>query len=182
MHKINLQMGDITRSKTQVIVNAANRYLIAGGGVDGAIHRAAGPRLQLELNDLAQKLPGKELRTGGALLTPSFDMAEYVSPQFIIHCVGPIFPLSQNPAEELASCYREALKICRDLDFRSIAFPSISTGIYKYPLHEAAKIAVLTVMREIKTTSLEHCDFILFDEDTFSAYKNAKIKVEQLEL
>lgn len=185
--KFRLIKGDITKALTKVIVNAANRFLVAGGGVDGAIHKAAGFELQLYLNSLQSKkpptIPGRknyanklvahELPTGEALLTPSFDIAETGGAQFIIHCVGPVYHRSQNPEEELASCYKKALEICKENEFKTISFPSISTGTYGYPVEEGAKVAVTTVVKHAKENGLAFCQFVLFDDDTFIAYERA---------
>jgi O-acetyl-ADP-ribose deacetylase len=140
--RLELVQGDITRADTVAIANAANAMLLGGGGVDGAIHRAAGPELADALREVKRELPGGLLRTGGAVVTSGFQLSAH----YVIHCVGPIYGREREQAPALlASCYREALKICDDRELDSIAFPAISTGAYGYPLEEAAETAIATV-------------------------------------
>lgn len=130
---IKVIRGDITRLEVDAIVNAANAALVPGGGVDGAIRRAAGH----ELNEACERLGG--CPTGEVRLTPGFRLPA----RYVIHTVGPVWQGGdQGEAELLRSCYRESLKLAMDRDFRSIAFPCISTGVYGYPAEAAAKIAV----------------------------------------
>ena len=135
--KLELVEGDITRQDTEAIVNAANSSLLGGGGVDGAIHRAGGPKILEECRQIGGCPTGEaRLTTGGNLKA-----------RYVIHTVGPIYKGGgQREAELLASCYRESLKLASSKGLTSVAFPAISTGAYGYPLAEAARIALKTVM------------------------------------
>jgi O-acetyl-ADP-ribose deacetylase (regulator of RNase III) len=172
---VELCQGDITQSDTRAIANAANAMLMGGGGVDGAIHRAAGPQLLEALRELKKELPGGTLATGRAVLTPGFELRA----DFVIHCVGPIYDREPDTAAELlASCYRSALELCREHQLESIAFPSISTGVYGYPVEEAAPVALGAVQEHLALTELPRvCRFVLFDEHTLAAYRSAAEKL-----
>ncbi len=165
---LELVVGDVTQQDTDAIGNAANTMLLGGGGVDGAIHRAAGPELLEACHALKKTLQGGVLRTGGAVITPGFQLRA----KHVIHCVGPMYAREEAEAPELlASCYREALVLARAHGLSSVAFPSIATGVYGYPVDAAAAIALDTVIAELK----EHgapalVRFVLFDEDTLEAY------------
>lgn len=167
-----LEQGDITQEQTEAVANAANALLRGGGGVDGAIHRAAGAdELQAALSRLKGELRGGVLHTGGAVATPGFKLRAST----IIHCVGPIYERDKSKAPQLlAACYRNALGICRELALDSIAFPSISTGVYGYPVGEAAEVALGSVRDELaeyeKPRSVR---FVLFDDSTLAAYIQA---------
>src|SRR5437764_10498316 len=138
---LRLEQGDITRVKVDAIVNAANSRLIGGGGVDGAIHRAAGPTVMAELEEVRTKIG--HCPPGQAVVTK----AGRLQARHIFHAVGPVYRAGDARIEQqLASCYRECLKLASEYDVRSIAFPAISTGIYGYPLNEAAPVAI----REIR--------------------------------
>ncbi len=168
---VELVQGDITRADTAAIANAANSMLMGGGGVDGAIHRAAGPELLDALLLLKRDLPGGVLETGKAVLTPGFALGA----AWVIHCVGPIYAREGERAGELlASCYREALEICRRRQIASVSFPSISTGVYGYPVAEAAPVA-LEALREAvaEPKSPRLCRFVLFDPPTLDVYRSA---------
>lgn len=165
MYFIKTLKGDITQiTDVQAIVNAANNSLLGGGGVDGAIHRAAGPKLLEE----CRKLHGCD--TGEAKITKSYNLpCEYV-----IHTVGPIWNGGSNNEEELlTSCYMNSMKLAMDNGIRTIAFPSISTGVYSFPVKLAAKIAVQTVNRFLQDNpdSFELVEWVLFDSNTESVYK-----------
>ena len=162
---INLLEGDITSQDTDAIVNAANRSLLGGGGVDGAIHRAAGPQLLAECRTLG----GCE--TGDAKITKGYNL----NARHVIHTVGPIYHSSAKKAPELlASCYRRSLEVASQNKLKSIAFPSISTGAYGYPLEEAAPIAIKTVMDYMKAhPDIQLVRFVLFGRDAYQAYEKA---------
>lgn len=161
--KIELHKGDITKLKVDAIVNAANTSLLGGGGVDGAIHRAAGPEL-IEFN---RKLGG--CKTGEAKLSPGYKLPA----KFIIHTVGPAWQGGTNNEDELlANCYRNSLKLAVDNQVKTIAFPAISTGVYSFPLERATKIAVAEVKKFLeKNDSIEKVIFVCFDDRTYETYE-----------
>lgn len=172
---VELTQGDITRADTLAIANAANAQLLGGGGVDGAIHRAAGPALLEALADVKRGLPGGVLETGGAVLTPGFSLGA----KYVIHCVGPIYAREgERAAALLGSCYSAALRLCREHAIESIAFPSISTGIYGYPVDEAAPVALEAVRRGLADGRLPRlARFVLFDPPTLEAYRSAAARI-----
>ncbi|MFI0897481.1 O-acetyl-ADP-ribose deacetylase [Streptomyces sp. NPDC020983] len=155
MTRIEVVQGDITQLQVDAVVNAANQSLTGGGGVDGAIHRAAGPRLAAAGRALAPCPPG-EART-----TPAFDLAPRI--RHVIHTVGPVWHGgTRGEAATLASCYRESLAAADAVGAHTVAFPAISTGIYGYPAHEAARTAV-TALRSCPT-AVERILLVAFDE------------------
>ncbi len=162
---LELVQGDITAQETDAIVNAANRTLLGGGGVDGAIHRAAGPELLAE----CRKLGGCE--TGEAKITKGYRLKA----KHVIHTVGPIYHVEGKRAPELlASCYRRSLELASQHKLQSIAFPSISTGAFGYPLKEAAPIALKTVMDYLfHHPEIKLVRFVLFGKEAFQAYEEA---------
>ncbi|MDD5382733.1 MAG: O-acetyl-ADP-ribose deacetylase [Candidatus Margulisbacteria bacterium] len=166
--KIIIIQGDITRQKTEAIVNAANSSLLGGGGVDGAIHRAGGPAILEECKAYVAKYG--RLPTGQAMITTGGNLLA----KYVIHTVGPIYSKTKAQAQELRNCYLNSLKLAAEKGLKSIAFPSISTGAYRYPLDEAAPIAIKAVKDFLKEkTSIEEVDFILFNDETYEAYVNA---------
>jgi len=169
--RLELFVGDITAQQTDAIVSAANALLLGGGGVDGAIHRAAGPELLDACKAIKKTLPGGVLKTGGAVITPGFNL----SAKHVIHCVGPIFEREGPEAPSLLeSCYREALAIARKHELSSITFPSISTGVYGYPVSHAAPVALGAVFDELRAHGRPGLvRFSLFDETIFEVYKRA---------
>ena len=156
---IELARGDITEEAVDGIVNAANSSLLGGGGVDGAIHRAAGP----ELLAACRLLGG--CRTGEAKVTPGFRL----SARWVIHTVGPVWRGGEHgEADLLASCYRASLARADEVGARTLAFPAISTGVYGYPIAPAAEIAVSTV--RAATTDVELVRIVCFNEEAWRAY------------
>jgi O-acetyl-ADP-ribose deacetylase len=163
MERIQLIQGDITRLQVDAIVNAANRSLLGGGGVDGAIHRAAGSRLLEE----CRLLNGCE--TGGAKITLGYNLPA----KHVIHTVGPVwYGGKRNEQELLARCYRNSLKLAVDNQLKSIAFPNISTGVYRFPRELAAQIAIGEVKKFLQQDeTLEQVIFCVFDEENNTIYK-----------
>ena len=161
--QIQVVQGDITKLDCDGIVNAANRSLLGGGGVDGAIHRAAGPELLAECRTL------HGCRTGEAKITKGYRLKA----KYIIHTVGPIYSGTAEDAAQLADCYRNSLNLAKEHDVHSIAFPAISTGVYGYPLEDAAEIAVKTVAQWLE----DHADYAMqvifccFDARTERVYR-----------
>lgn len=163
---LQLALGDITLQRVDAIVNAANAELAGGGGVDGAIHRAGGWDIAEELGRRYQGCP-----TGSAVITG----AGRLQAKYVIHAVGPMwFDGNRGEAADLASAYKTSLRLARDHGCRTIAFPSISTGIYDFPLELAAPIALGTVAEFLKAEPVfDLVRFVLFDPITFDAYQNA---------
>ena len=171
LERIELTRGDITLVRVDAIVNAANTTLRGGGGVDGAIHRAGGPIILAECIELG----GCE--TGEAKATAAGRLAA----RHVIHTVGPIWlDGNHDEARLLAACYRNSLELAAELGCRSVAFPSISTGVYRFPLDRAAPIAVNTVADALtELPRMERVRFVLFDQTTFSAFRQALLAAAQ---
>lgn len=162
-----LERGDLTKADTDAIVNAANEGLLGGGGVDGAIHRAAGPELLEACRALPIIGPGVRCLTGDAKITPGFRLPA----RFVIHGVGPVYDEEPEPARLLASVHRRALELAREKKLRSIAFPAISCGVYGYPLDEAAPVALAAC--EEHAGDIEEVRFVLFGDEAYEAWLRA---------
>ncbi|MEV5178585.1 O-acetyl-ADP-ribose deacetylase [Streptomyces werraensis] len=162
--RITLVQGDITRQRADALVNAANSSLLGGGGVDGAIHRRGGPDILAECRALRASRYGRGLPTGQAVATT----AGRLDSRWVIHTVGPVHSTTEDRSALLASCYRESLRVADELGARTVAFPAISTGVYRWPLDDAARIAVETV--RTTDTAVEEITFVLFDERAYEAF------------
>ena len=162
---LELVEGDITQQDTEALVNAANEQLRVGGGVDGAINRAGGPKIQEEARKIGH------CPTGQAVITTGGDLKA----KYVIHTVGPIYQDGrQGEAELLASAYRESLKMASAKGIKSLAFPSLSTGVYGYPVADAARIALTTVKAYLaQHPKIELVRFVLFGKPTFQAFAAA---------
>lgn len=165
--RLSLVQGDITRQEVDAIVNAANSGLMGGGGVDGAIHRAGGPAILEECRKIIDRI--ERLPAGKAVITTGGNLKA----KYVIHTVGPVWHGgNRGEAELLASAYRESLKLAAERKLTSVAFPSISTGAYGYPVHDAAKVALSTVITFLRdeSTSLQYVFFVLYDSGTYKIY------------
>ncbi len=162
---LEIVQGDITQEETEAIGNAANSALAGGGGVDGAIHRAGGPSIMSELKTKYEGCP-----TGSAVITSGGKLKA----KYVIHVVGPRYSGTFRDAEFLASAYRKSLELCSQNKISSVAFPSISTGIYGYPVEEASRIALKTIRDYLTDHSeIKLVRFVLFDSSTYRAYEEA---------
>ncbi|MDN3258463.1 O-acetyl-ADP-ribose deacetylase [Streptomyces sp. CSDS2] len=164
MTSITLVQGDITRQHADALVNAANSSLLGGGGVDGAIHRRGGPAILAECRALRASRYGRGLPTGQAVATTAGDL----DARWVIHTVGPVWSQAEDRSDLLASCYRESLRVAAELGARTVAFPAISTGVYRWPMRDAARIAVETV--RTTPTAVEEVRFVLFDTYAYEAF------------
>ncbi len=165
---LELVRGNIVEQRVDAIVNAANSSLLGGGGVDGAIHRAAGPELLAECRTLGG------CPTGEARITKGYRLFAH----YVIHTVGPVYRGSPHDAELLVNAHRNSLQLAGEHGLRTIAFPAISTGIYGYPLNEAAQVALGTTFECLQQeTSLELVRFVLWDQAAFDAFRR---RLEQL--
>ena len=162
-YRIQIVQGDITKLDVDAIVNAANTTLLGRGGVDGAIHRAAGPELLVECRTLGGCEPGQAKITRGY----------HLPARFVIHTVGPIWHGGKHDeARTLADCYRNSLQLAVENEIKTIAFPAISCGAYGYPIEEAAHIALKTTREFLATTDeIQNVIFVVWDEDVYDAYR-----------
>lgn len=167
-HSITIIKGDITKVQTDAIVNAANTSLLGGGGVDGAIHRAGGPAILDECRKIVARQGG--CKTGEAVITTGGKLPA----KFVIHTVGPVWNGGNNNEKNLlANCYKNSLQIATQNQVKTIAFPCISTGIYRFPKEQAAQIAVETVKDFIQThPNIEQVSFVCFDEESYDIYRS----------
>ena len=170
MGKIQIILGDITKQSSDAIVNAANCSLLGGGGVDGAIHRAAGPELLAE----CRTLQGCE--TGKAKITKGYRLPA----KYVIHTPGPVWHGGgHGEAELLASCYRSCLELAKEYGCKSVDFPSISTGVYRFPLEKAADIAIGAIADFLKSNpEIERVRMVCFDEGTKAFYDRALARLD----
>jgi len=171
MCKLESILADITTLPVDAIVNAANSSLMGGGGVDGAIHDAAGPKLLKECIKIAEsRRPNEPCPTGDAVITG----AGRLLAKYVIHTVGPVWcGGTKGEPELLASCYRKSLMLANENGIESIAFPNISTGVYGYPKEKAAEVAVNTVRETLKETpGIKKVIFVCFDKENYSLYQS----------
>jgi O-acetyl-ADP-ribose deacetylase (regulator of RNase III) len=167
MLDITLVQGDITTQEVDAIVNAANRSLMGGGGVDGAIHRRGGETIMAACKELRDTTHPDGLPVGDAVATTAGDLPA----RWVIHTVGPVYAGSPDPAGELAACHTNALRVADEVGARTVAFPAISTGVFGYPPVEAAPVALAAVAGA--TTEVEEVRFVLFDEDALEVFRAA---------
>lgn len=163
--KLTLVKGDITREKADAIVNAANTGLRGGGGVDGAIHRAGGPSIMEECKKIGHCPTGKAVITAAGRLPA----------RYVIHAVGPVWSGGKHGEDDLlASCYKESLRIVAEKGLKSVAFPSISTGAYGFPIERAAQIALKTILAELeKHPDIQEARMVLFSDSDLTTYQKA---------
>lgn len=167
MVQVQLRQGDITEAAVDAIVNAANSGLFGGGGVDGAIHAAGGPEILHACRRLRETTLVRGLPTGEAVATT----AGRLPARHVIHVVGPVFDKREDRSALLRSAYIQALAVADGLGARSVAFPAVSAGVYGWPLDDAARLAVTSVLGA--TTSVQDVRFVLFDERAFRAFSAA---------
>lgn len=171
MVAVTLVLGDITEQEVDAVVNAANSELLGGGGVDGAIHRRGGPAILAECRRLRDTDYPRGLPTGSAVATTAGELPA----RWVVHTVGPVWSARGDRAARLApllaSCYRESLRVAESLGARSVAFPAISTGAYRWPLEDAARIAVTTVRDD--PAAIEEARFVLYDTAAYDVFAAA---------
>lgn len=174
--QITLTQGDITKQQVDIVVNAANSSLLGGGGVDGAIHRAGGPEILAECRRLRASHYGKGLAVGQAVATT----AGRLPARYVVHTVGPVYggERYERGADLLASCYRESLRLAAELGARTVAFPAVSTGVYGWPMDDAARIALSTVAGALGEggegagveAGLTEVRFVLFGAEAYQTF------------
>ncbi len=169
VNKIDVVQGDITRLRVDAIVNAANTSLLGGGGVDGAIHRAAGPRLLAACREIGG------CPTGEARITPGFDLPA----AWVIHTVGPVWRGGSSGEDELlASCYRSSLALAEERQVRTIAFPAISTGVYGFPVERAARIALTEIAAHLdEDSTLQRVTLVCHGRGSFETHRAAAAEI-----
>lgn len=165
--RITLSRGDITDAAVDAVVNAANSSLMGGGGVDGAVHRKGGPEILAECKRIRAELYPDGLPTGQAVATA----AGRLPAKWVIHTVGPVYAKSEDRSHLLASCHTESLRVADEVGAKTVAFPAISTGVYGYPLDEAAPVAIKAVRDA--DTEVEEVRFVLFDDTAHAAFARA---------
>jgi O-acetyl-ADP-ribose deacetylase (regulator of RNase III) len=165
--RIHPIMGDITEQHVDAVVNAANSLLMGGGGVDGAIHRKGGPDILAECKRIRAERYPEGLPTGQAVATT----AGRLPATWVIHTVGPVYATSEDRSGLLASCHTESLRVADELGATTVAFPAISTGVYGYPLDEAAPVAIAAVRKAL--TKVKEVRFVLFDASALEAFQRA---------
>lgn len=169
---LSVEIGDLTRTEVDAVVNAANSLLLGGGGVDGAIHAAAGPRLLEACRRLRNTTHRDGLDVGDAVATPAFDLPA----SWVIHTVGPNLHRGQDDPARLASCFARSLDVAAELDVRSIAFPAVSAGAYGWPVTDVARIAVMTCrgwLAEHPEASPQDVRFVVLDERLRDVFADA---------
>lgn len=176
MNTIEIIKGDITKIKADAIVNAANTSLLGGGGVDGAIHRAGGPAILEECKKIVARQGG--CKTGEAVITAGGNLPA----KFVIHTVGPVWSGGNNrEGDKLANCYSNSLRLAVEYNCKSIAFPNISTGVYRFPKDEAAKISVEAIQKFLtRNNSFEKIMIVCFDDENYQYVLNEKKKYKLL--
>jgi O-acetyl-ADP-ribose deacetylase len=170
--KITFELGDITEQGVDAIVNAANHTLMGGGGVDGAIHRRGGPEILAECKKLRESQYLDGLPTGQAVATS----AGRLKARWVIHTVGPTYAESKDKSQLLADCFRNSLRIADELGAATVAFPAISTGVYRWPVDDAARIALDTV--RVSDTRVDEVRFVLFDHSAYDVFTAQASKSE----
>jgi O-acetyl-ADP-ribose deacetylase (regulator of RNase III) len=167
MPKVKLAKGDITEQHVDAIVNAANKTLLGGGGVDGAIHRKGGKAILAACKEIRAQRFQEGLPTGEAVATTAGELAA----RWVIHTVGPVYSKSVDRSDLLRSCHVASLRVADELGAKTVAFPAISTGVYGYPVDEAARIAIDAV--KAANTSVEEVTFVLFDDAAYETFEAA---------